>query len=244
MKLSDINANIDRLWDELKVTAIGTADIGKALLITSNPEALSLPAIYQEALNEAGGNSDVETLNGLLKVCGNYLEAEKAKLKAKLFNKLKNLEAQSDVLSDKEAWEFLEEELSKIFNEARFNIERIISSESQNVKNIAFLNGIMKTSEYFGISDPTVVFLTTKDMDVCKDCLKVHCIGMDVNKPRPWKLSEVLFDYAPRHPTIPSIQNLHPMCRCLMILVQPGFGYKNGQLAYISRDYDYYKANS
>ena len=146
MDIKDISLNIDAMWDRLKSNLLGNADIGKALLITSNAEPLSLPGIFDAATQEAGGIGDLETLNSLLQISNNYLEAEKAKLKAKLFNKIKNLEAQSEVLSDVEAMAFLDEEISKIFNTAFNNIQRIAISEGQATKNIAFLDGILKTN--------------------------------------------------------------------------------------------------
>lgn len=241
MNLKDISANIDAMWSRLKTNLFGSADIGKALLITSNVEPLSLPGIFDTALRESGGADDLETLNGLLSIANNYMEAEKAKLKAKLFNKIKNLEAQSDVMDEVEAMEFLDDEITKIFDETRVNIERIAISESQNIKNIAFLNGILSTNAHFGIDDPVVVFITTKDpQTVCEHCRRLHCVNMDLNKPKPWKLSELRFDYAGRNPSAPSIHGLHPNCECLLITVLPGFGYRNGALTFIANDYSYY----
>lgn len=241
MDIKTINANIDAMWARLKSNLLGNADIGKALLITSDAEPLSLSGIFDQAVKESGGLSDLEALNGLLNVASSYMEAEKAKLKAKLFNKINNLEAQSQTMSDVEAMEFLDEEIGKIFETTKVNIERIAVSEAQNTKNIAFLNGILSTNAKFGIDDPVVVFITTKNpQTVCEHCRKLHCVNMDLNKPRPWKLSELKFDYAGRNPTAPSIHGLHPNCECLLITILPGFGYKSGTLAFVANNYSYY----
>ena len=53
--------------------------------------------------------------------------------------------------------------MEKLMSETKFNIDRIVSSESQNCKNMAFMEGILRQNSYFGVDDPTVVFLTTKD---------------------------------------------------------------------------------
>jgi hypothetical protein len=46
---------------------------------------------------------------------------------------------------------YLEEEINKLLNESKANIERIVVSETQNTKNVAFLSGILKTNSYFGV---------------------------------------------------------------------------------------------
>jgi hypothetical protein len=92
MDIQDLGAAIDSIWAKLKTNLLGSQDVGKALLITSSSEPLSLPGIFDEAIKESGGNNDLEVLNGLLSIASNYLDAEKAKLKAKLLHKMNSLE--------------------------------------------------------------------------------------------------------------------------------------------------------
>jgi hypothetical protein len=160
--IKDINLAIDQIWGKLKGALLGSPDIGKALLITSSAEPLSLPGIFDEAATQSGGDSDLETLNGLLGIAGNYLDAEKAKLKAKLFNKIKSLENGIQDLDTPQAMLYLEEEIGKLIDESKTNIERIANSEGLNVKNVAFLDGILKTNSYFGIRRSNCCILNYK----------------------------------------------------------------------------------
>jgi very-short-patch-repair endonuclease len=61
--------------------------------------------------------------------------------------------------------------------------------------------------------DPTVIFLTVKDpLTVCKVCKRLHCINNDLDRPKPWKLSQVSLDYIGKNSLVPSIHGTHPRC--------------------------------
>jgi hypothetical protein len=236
MSLKQINDKIDSLFNDLKGQFLGSSS-GKVLLI-GHSDKLSLPGIFEEAVKDTEGVADKETVQSLIDIANNYLESEKTKLKARLFNKIKALSNKTSDLDNNDLLLLLEEEIVPIFDNAGSNLERIIDAEGQTAKNIGMIDGLVQMNQDFGIEDPVICFIPTKDNKVCQECIELHTI--DGITPKAWKLSEVSYDYHKRGDSVPSINGLHPHCRCQIVSILPGFGFEGGKLRYINKEHNEY----
>lgn len=71
----------------------------------------------------------------------------------------------------------------------------------------------------------------------CDRCKELHLMPDGVT-PRLWLLSEVNRGYAKKGDAVPSMSGQHPHCRCGIVTVTEGYGFKNGSITYISPGHD------
>jgi hypothetical protein len=205
------------------------------LLVISGYSKLTLPGIYMEAAKDSGGSPDLETLQSMVDSTKNYIDS--AKLTA-INRTIKEAEAYLQTTS-KPAPEDIEKILRDSWEDVTSKMKQIAETEATAFRNMGLLEGVLRVSASKNIKDPTVVFLTSKDAFVCDECKKVHLMPDGIT-PKAWKLSEVGHGYHKRGENFPSMWDLHPHGRCSIILVLPNFGFKGGNLAYISEGYDLY----
>src|SRR6185437_5116973 len=102
---------------------------------------LSLPGIYTISAGEEDAKPDPETLNALIHVADGYLEAQRELTKSQVTNAIITFFANHKQADFKTV---LGGELVGIFTKMRENVEKIISTESNNAKNLGLLQGIVK----------------------------------------------------------------------------------------------------
>jgi hypothetical protein len=221
-----IAQKLSTVFDEISGQLLGPT--GKHLVIRYNKD-LSLPGIYESANRESGGLPDLETLSTMVDSTKNYLDS----LKAQAINKtVKVLEASKP--------EEIEQKLRESWEDVTNKLKTIVETETTAYRNIGLLEGITRVNASMNIKDPVIVFLTSRDGEVCEDCTAMHLMP-DHKTPRAWYLSEINHGYFKRGDSAPSIWELHPNGRCTMITILPGFGFKKGSLAFIATDYDIIK---
>ncbi len=222
-----VTSKISDLFDQVKVKFLGPRGADKHV-DTSYNQHLSLPGMYEAASREEQGLPNLETLSTITSTSKNYLEA----LKLKTINStIKDLEDKANKADDVSG--ILEDNWKK----ATAALQKIIETETQGVKNIALLDGIIRTNKAFDIEDPQVAFVIVKDGEVCDECTRLHTI--DGVTPKVWRLSELRHGYHRLGDDTPSIYGLHPHCRCQLITLLPGYGFnQEGKVRYISRNHD------
>lgn len=229
--LKIIENKISDVFDSIKGKFLGP-NVGKTLYLTYNKD-LSLPGMYEAASREEGGIPQIETLDKLTDKSKNYLDALKSRTINKIVNKLESHVKEEQSVSVESVSAALKETLGQATSE----LKRIIETETQVAKNVGLLDGIVRSNSSMGIDDPVICFIPAKDKEVCDECVKVHYMP-DGATPRVWRLSEVSGGYHIKGEDRPSLSGLHPNCRCVMVTLFPGFGFKNGRVSFISTNHD------
>jgi hypothetical protein len=124
--------------------------------------------------------------------------------------------------------EKLRTHLDDVMKEMGTHVEAIVDTEASNARNVSLMDGIVRINAVRGIDDPVVYFVVVRDNVTCPECIKLHLLE-DKRTPRVWKLSEVGQGYHKRGDDHPKIGGLHPHCRCTMVTLLPGFGFKGGR---------------
>jgi hypothetical protein len=226
-----ISSKISALFDQVKVKFLGPRGADKHVEATFNPE-LSLPGMYEAASREEGGLPNLQTLSTLTSTSKNYLDA----LKLKTINAtIKDLEEKANKPED------VSNILQENWKKTTAALQKIIETETQGTKNIALLDGIIRSNKTFGVEDPLVAFVIVRDETVCDECVRLHCLEDGIT-PKVWRLSELAHNYHHLGDEVPSIYGLHPHCRCQLITLLPGYGFnENGKVRYITRKHDEYE---
>lgn len=232
-----VESGIDRLFQRIKDRFLGPLAGPKRLIVGYNRD-LSLPGIYAGAHINERSTPDQETLNGLIRVADNYLEAEKAKAKAKAVNAVQAFTANQAYYDQDPAGiqTTLLDTLSDVFGEAKRNVARIVDSETQRAKNTGTLEGVVRANSAMGVEDPSVMFIVVRDGVLCKECIRLHLMPDKVT-PRLWYLSEVEHGYHVHGEDHPSIAGEHPNCRCVLSTLLPGFGFRGAEITWVGTDH-------
>ncbi|MDE2425717.1 MAG: hypothetical protein KGO96_07405 [Elusimicrobia bacterium] len=205
-----IDSALDSLFNDIKTAFLGPKYGGDKSLIISFNRYLSLPGIYEEGNKEEGGIPDLSTLDYLTDISESYLDSAKENAKARLLAKVNSIIEDSPNLNESDLNQKIEEELGNIFNSMSSKLEQIVSSESQNAKNMGLMNGIVGMNANAGIEDPVVFFVCPPlDNKFCDECRRLHLMP-DLTTPRLWYLSELKHDYAKKGDSEPSRERAAP----------------------------------
>lgn len=227
-----ISNKIDSMFNIVKSKFLGAHGLDKPMLSPHN-RLLSLIGMYESASRHEGGIPDTQTLGALVNTSKNYLEALKLKTINKIVKDLESHLSENPQTSPVE----IESRLRESWQEVSNNLKTIIESETQAAKNIAILDGIVRTNAMAGEDDPIIYWTIIRDNVTCEECIRLHTI--DGVTPRLWKLSEVEHGYIKRGSDVPSILNPHPNCRCLVSTLLPGYGFgKSGKIKFFGKDHD------
>lgn len=234
-----IDKVLDRFFNQMARQLLGYLPNqgDKSVMISAVPED-SLIHLFVESI---GGRKPVpheeEVLKNLLLTTSNYVESLKSKTKADVLNSLTS--AVTDArLREKEAsvtdlGEILKEKMGK----AQSHFKLIAETEATKFRNTGRFLNIKKVSP---TDDPVVVFLVMKNGNVCDECLRIHLLEDGIT-PRAFRMSQITSDYHKKGTNTPSLCGIHPNCKCSCVVVPQGWGYKNGRISFISKNYDLYK---
>lgn len=227
---------VDDLFIKLKTRFLGPKYGSKKLYISFNREK-SLPGLYEEANVGERGIPNKEELEQLLEVANNYLEAMRLKSRSQTITAIQKwLKTPNGDLNTA-----LGGELYDLYGKLSSGVKRILDTESQNVRSVGSVDGIIRANIAAGIDDPLVFWVVVRDNSLCSECERLHLY--DGIKPRVWKLSEVESGYHKKGDKNPKISGLHPHCRCSMTTLLPGFGFnKSGFVTWISEGHDEYQS--
>ncbi len=227
-----IDKKIADLFDRIKVKFLGPRGADKYVTATHDKE-ISLPGMFEAASREEGGLPNIETLATMTDTSKNYIDA----LRLRTVNRVvKTLEEGANKPED------ITNTLDETWKEATAHLRQIIESEVQSTKNIALLDGIIRTNASFGVDDPYVAFIIVRDENVCSECIRLH-LSEDGVTPKVYKLSELNRGYHKKGMPVPSIHGLHPNCRCQLVTILPSYGFDDkGKVKYVNKghiEYDH-----
>ena len=202
-------SRIDAMFDELAT---------RVLSGRPGPPSDSIPGIFHAASGERSPTT-IRVIRPYLESLSHHLEAKRSQAHAEV------LRAVTDGRP-----EALEAVASKIGSD----VERLLETEATVARNLGALQAAAKHAELLGVEDPVVVFLVHR-VGACSECLRLH-LGPD-GEPRAWLQSELGAGYHRRGEDNAKIGGLHPRCRCSLVYVPPGYGYRGGKLSYVSKGY-------
>lgn len=232
-----IHKAIDKIFEQVKYRYLGpnAAKLGDKKITIGYTPHLTLHGLYNAAAAEERTKPDMTVADGLARIAHGYLDAANAKAKANVVSTVEQFLKDADAKGIKTDVEtVLGGKLIEVFGSTTTEIKRILDTESNQAKNLGVLDGIVKVNSSAGIEDPVVYFVTAKDKDVCKECLRLHTLGDDVMTPKLWYLSEVSHAYHKRSDDRPSFAGLHPHCRCALVTLMLGYGFSGGMAVYVA----------
>jgi hypothetical protein len=241
-----ISRSVDQLFEKAKARFLGMDQArklgGKHISFSFTPE-LTLQGLFDAAAHEEGVKPNDELLQGLLKIAGSYLDAQKERAKAKV------LQSTQAFLSDASAKgvatnvrTVLGGQLADLWGDVNKDVRKILETETTVVRNVSIHDAISRIGVATQQEDPTVFFVTVRDKHKCDECTRLHVMPDEVT-PRTWKQSQLGSGYHKKGENTPKVGGLHPHCRCVLTLLMPGYGFsESGHVQYKSPGYDEYAA--
>ncbi len=232
-KFEKVEDAVKSMFDSLRRQFLPYGD--KALTFSYQ----SLGELYEQSVRANGGIPDPDTKAALNEIAATYLDAAELRTSANLKHVLSTMKRAK--LADGEQTPDVQELVEGALDKATTEVDRIVDTESQRARSVGAWEGINQAAAQMGIDDPTVFFVVVRDQHLCDECKRLHLLP-DETTPRVWKMSELGHDYHERGEEFPSVQGLHPHCRCTKTLLFPGWGFDSGGMVqYKSPDYDEFK---
>lgn len=255
-----LNEIIGKTFNSLRFNLLGPDRVSKAFVFSMrgshyNPNTTIASAyINANALNTNDPSSiDKKTIERLTDVAEEYIDNLEQKSNADISRIVSQfsseISTQAKILGQTEREillsSFGEEIIKKLKAELKDQKKRIDKAaeviaeyERHNAYNFGATDGIITAARAIGIQDPTVFKVLVDDERLCKYCRKLWLMP-DGATPRVYKLSELAAapgkDY--KNP-LPSIAPSHLNCRCVLVTLMPGFGFKDGKIAHKGLDPD------
>ena len=238
-----IKSVVERLFDSIAFGLLGNIPSVRAKHTYWNAVAgIGLGHIFIEAMGNRRPNSlETDVLSGLLASSHGYIESIKHNTQSNVAEQVDGLVRQAKLsgspVNESDVHEILANEMKKARNQIKLTAE----SESTKIRNIGSVMDITKKAAEKNIEDPNVFFIVVRDSHTCEYCKKNHI--NDDGTPKVFKLSEIKQSYLSTEEKKSgevSVCGAHPLCRCTLSFLSPGYGFKRGKLEYISHAHDEY----
>lgn len=236
--IEKIEQKVDLLYDKAKARFLGNNLSPKALRF-SVKHMLTLAGMYEASAQEERIKVDSFALESMSRIAQGYIEAHKERAKSKIIKEVGSIlsEVNSGKIPDS-INTALEGRLSQIWGDLRNGIEAIVDTETNGARNYGPIQAAHKIAKETGVTDPSMFFITVRDGNICKECVRLHLMPDGIT-PRVWKMSEIGHSYHKKGDSFPKASGLHPHCRCSISTVMPGYGFnKEGMITYIAPDHD------
>jgi hypothetical protein len=235
-----IHSAVDRLFDRAKQRLLGLRPPKEIRIqvVTTIPHESTIPGMFDSASIAEGVRPDEELRQSLIGTAEQYLDAHRELAKARTAASVQAWlydAHKKGIKTDLET--VLGGELSELTGKITTGVKQIVETETNKAKNAGSINAVNKIATTMGIADPVVYFVVVKDKSLCQECKRLH-LHTDGVTPRLWKLSEIGAGYHKKGDSNPKTSGLHPHCRCSMVSLMPGFGFKNGRATYIGPDHN------
>lgn len=232
-----IHSSVDELFDKALVRILGLDFGPKRIVIGVKPE-LTLAGLFASASAEEGNNGDPNLLASLLQIAKGYVEAQREATKARVVKSVNAFLRDADAKGvDTDVKTVLGGELAQVWKQTTTAMHTIVDTEASNVRNVGTLDGIVKVNAASGIEDPVIYFVVVNDDILCGECKRLHLLEDDIT-PRAWYLSEVGNGFHRKGDPSPKVGGLHPHCRCSLVALMPGYGFRAGRVAYIGEGHN------
>jgi hypothetical protein len=202
--------------------------------------ALSLASIFVQTLGGREPNHyERDVIKSILSSSHGYIESLKNKTSSNVVESVdalvKEAKAKSSFVTAAAVTAVIAAEMTK----AKGHMQLIAEAESTKTRNLGHTMDIAAKSQAQGIEDPIVFWIVVRDNKCCSECMRLHMLP-DGNTPKVYRLSEIAHGWHKRGEDRPSSCGLHPNDRCTISQLQPGWGFKNGWVSFISLTHDEY----
>jgi len=214
----------------------------KSIVFSTEEPQHTLAKLYVDALGHRKLNPVEENvIENNIAQATEYITALKDKTKNNVINKVdgyvKNKQVKGQSLSREDLDEIVGAEMEK----AGKHLHLTTMAEATKARNVGAGLDIIDVGVSQGTSDPTVFFVLINDESTCSECKRLHLME-DMKTPRLWKFSEISQDYHKKGDPTPSINGLHPHCRCTLTYLALGFGFdSSGLVKWKAPNFDAYK---
>lgn len=215
-------------------------DQKKTIIFASKRPSHTLADLFVKSMRDHAPSSlERDTLKGLIRIAYNFIAGLKERTKASVVSKVDAIvrESSHDGGRAKAAdiQKAIEEEMSK----ARSHMKTIAEAEGTKSRNMGAAMDIIKVGASIGNPDPNCFFIVKRDEFTCKHCINNH-LNPD-GTPKVFKLSEIATSYLSsddRKAGKVSCAGQHPNCRCSLSILAPGWGFKDGKVAWVGIGHD------
>lgn len=240
-----IDRVVDSLFNTMAISLLGKA-LGidkKRLHFSSKKPEITLLDLFVKGMRSKSPNEyEKETFRTIIEQSHGYVSSlrdrTKSNLIAEIDSKIREADAKGSRVSESEIKAAIKKELDK----SKSHLKTIAEAESTKTRNMGSALDILRVGSSLGIKDPHCYFVVVKDKVTCKFCIKAHLMPDKVT-PRVYKFSELKQGYLnteERKAGKASVFGNHPHCRCSLVFLSPGFGFKNGKISWIGLDHNEY----
>lgn len=239
-----IEKAVDQLFERAKHRVLGPQSVDKRIFAghVKHDPTFTLPSLFMAAAREEYvGIPNEVVLRTLLGNAGNYIDSYRSSTKAQVVKAVDGwLKQAASEGVETNLDTVLQGELASVWKKTTTDLHRLVDTEASNARNSGVLDGIMKVNAAHGLEDPHVYFVIVRDQHVCEECVRLHMLPDKVT-PRVWKMSELGHGYHKRGEDNPKIGGLHPHCRCSIVTLMPGYGFKDGFVSFIKPEHNEYE---
>lgn len=238
-----IKGLVERLFDMIAIGLLGNIpSLKQKNLFFDYGKNLGLSYLFLSAMRNRRPNAvESDVLKGLLLSSHGYIESLKHSTSSNVVEQVDGLIREAGLNGETVSSEQIQEVIDEQLKKAKNSVKIVAESESTKIRNVGSVMEITRASAEKGIEDPIVYFSVIRDKYACKWCIKNHL--HENGTPRTFKLSEIKASYLSRSEKESgevSLCGAHPMCRCSICYLSPGYGFKNGKLEFISIGHDEY----
>jgi len=239
-----IEASIGKMFDNVSYDLLGyIPGPGKRIIFSTKKPRYSLLNLFLESLgNRETTDDEKDYAKSLVQNAANYVTSLRDKTKAAISEGVDAHVHDQRRRGEKINPSIVNDIIAKEMAKARSHLQMIAEAEGTKVRNGAQVAEIDRVGKSLNIQDPNVYFVVIKDGKTCKYCLQNHFTDDRVT-PKVMKLSEVKKSYLTtqeRKDGLCSIAGQHPHCRCSMVFLAPGFGFKEGRMTWVGYGHDEY----
>jgi hypothetical protein len=227
-----IHKAVSDLFDKAKARLFARPPVSQTLKVAISP-TFSLPGLFTAASRDEAANPDATILRTLLSHAENYVDSYQEATKAKVTKAVDTWLQEAALTGVKTNLEtVLGGELAEVWGKVTGDMKRLVETEGTNARNTGSLDGILRVNAAHEIEDPVVYFVVVRDSHLCLECKRLHMLDDGIT-PRLWYISELGHGYHHKGESNPKLGGLHPNCRCSLVTLMPGFGFKNGFVSFI-----------
>lgn len=233
-----IERAVDALFDRAKARFLGPDWVRRGdktiqIQVTWKPE-LTLPGLLQAATREERTFPDDDVMKTLLTIAEGYVDAQRQHVKTQILHTvdsaIKDAAAQGE---EADIADIVRGQLEHVWEKTAHALTKVVDTEATKARNLGTLEGIVRVNAASGVEDPVVYFVVVRDEHLCSECKELHLMEDEIT-PRCWYLSEVGHGYHRKGDGNPKMGGLHPHCRCSIVTLMPGYGFRGGNLMFIA----------
>lgn len=233
-----IEATIDKVFENTASDLLGyiPGDQKKTIVFTSKRPTFTLADLFVKAMRDKMPNpNERDVLKGLIRIAYGFISGLKERTKSNVIARIDDHIQDAHKKGQKADPEKITEAINIEMSKARSHMKTIAEAEGTKSRNTGAAMDISRIGASLGNDDPFVYFQMVHDASTCKYCIANHLMPDKVT-PKVVRLSEISAGYLStqdRKDGKLSLAGQHPHCRCTLVILAPGWGFKSGKLNFM-----------